>query len=240
YFVLPSTSVYANIGTAFRAPSLTELYFHSEADFGPYGIYHTYGNTELKPEESISYEIGLDHQFTPSVSAYFSAYQTDVKNLIALSSSYDLPTDTTTSIYENLNKAQFTGGEVGLKWKQDDLFLSTEYAYVETENKATGLEIAYRPKQTLTLTTGLENSVYGISASLVARAKSNAANVVNPQQVPGYAVIDLNSYWNINPNVKLFTNIQNVGDSKYKTVYNFSNWYVNGGRQASVGVTLRY
>ena len=115
-----------------------------------------------------------------------------------------------------------------------------EYVYVETENKAIGLEIAYRPKQTLTLTTGLENSVYGISASLVARAKSNAANVVNPQQVPGYAVIDLNSYWNINPNVKLFTNIQNVGDSKYKTVYNFSNWYVNGGRQASVGVTLRY
>ena len=31
YFVLPSTSIYANIGTAFRAPSLTELYYHSEA-----------------------------------------------------------------------------------------------------------------------------------------------------------------------------------------------------------------
>ncbi len=46
---------------------------------------------------------------------------------------------------------------LGLKWKQDDLFLATEYAYVKTENKATGLEIAYRPKQTLTLTAGLEN-----------------------------------------------------------------------------------
>ncbi len=60
------------------------------------------------------------------------------------------------------------------------------------------------------------------------------------KKVPGYATVDLNAYWNINPNVKVFTNIENVGDAEYKTVYNFSNWYVNGGRQASVGVTFRY
>lgn len=240
YFVLPSTSIYANIGTAFRAPSLTELYYHSEADYGSFGIYHTYGNTNLKPEESTSYEIGLDHQFTPALTAYLSAYKTQVKNLIASNSNFDDATNTTTSTYENLNKAQFSGGEVGFKWKQDDLFLSTEYAYVKTENKETGLEIAYRPKQTLTLTTGLENTVYGVSASLIARSNSNAQNSANPQKVPGYATVDLNAYWNINPNVKVFTNIENVGDSEYKTVYNSRNWYVNGGRQASVGVTFRY
>ncbi|PPC05236.1 TonB-dependent receptor [Acinetobacter pittii] len=240
YFVLPSTSIYANIGTAFRAPSLTELYYHSEADYGSGGIYHTYGNTNLKPEESTSYEIGLDHQFTPALTAYLSVYKTDVKNLIASTSSFDAATNTTTSTYENLNKAQFSGGEVGFKWKQDDLFLSTEYAYVKTKNKETGLEIAYRPKQTLTLTTGLENTVYGVSASLIARSNSNAQNSANPQKVSGYATVDLNAYWNINPNIKVFTNIENVGDSEYKTVYNFGNWYVNGGRQASVGVTLRY
>ncbi|WP_375037721.1 TonB-dependent receptor plug domain-containing protein [Acinetobacter sp. RW6] len=240
YFVLPSTSIYANIGTAFRAPSLTELYYHNEADYGSFGIYHTYGNTNLKPEESTSYEIGLDHQFTPALTAYLSAYKTEVKNLIASTSSFDAATNTTTSTYENLNKAQFSGGEVGFKWKQDDLFLSTEYAYVKTENKETGLEIAYRPKQTLTLTTGLENTVYGVSASLIARSNSNAQNSSNPQKVPGYATVDLNAYWNINPNVKVFTNIENVGDTEYKTVYNFGNWYVNGGRQASVGVTFRY
>ncbi|WP_151975886.1 TonB-dependent receptor plug domain-containing protein, partial [Acinetobacter nosocomialis] len=94
YFVLPSTSIYANIGTAFRAPSLTELYYHSEADYGSFGIYHTYGNTNLKPKESTSYEIGLDHQFTPALTAYLSAYKTDVKNLIASTSSFDVATNT--------------------------------------------------------------------------------------------------------------------------------------------------
>jgi vitamin B12 transporter len=245
YFVLPTTSIYANIGTAFRAPSITELYYYNKGFFidnktGIGTTYYTYGNTNLEPEESTSYEFGLDHQFSDTLSAYLSAYKTDVKNLITTSTALDSTAHISTSTYENLNKAQFTGGEVGFKWKQDDLFLSTEYAYVKTENKETGLEIAYRPKQTLTLTTGLENTVYGISTSIIARSSSNAENNANPQKVPGYATVDLNAYWNINPNVKVFTNIENVGDSEYKTVYNFGNWYVNGGRQASVGVTFRY
>jgi len=237
YFLLPTTSIYANIGTAFRAPSLSELYYFYE---NPAWNYYSYGNQNLKPEESFSYEIGADHQFNSHLSGSISAYQTKVKNLITTNTVFNPVTFATVANYENINKAEFTGGEVGLKWKQQDLFLSTEYAYVKTENKESGLEIAYRPKQTLTLTTGLENTVYGISTSLIARSSSNAQNSANPQKVPGYATVDLNAYWNINPNVKLFTNIQNVGDVDYKTVYNFGNWYVDGGRQASVGVTFRY
>ncbi len=237
YFLLPTTSIYANIGTAFRAPSLSELYYFYE---NPAWNYYSYGNQNLKPEESFSYEIGADHQFNSHLTGSISAYQTKVKNLITTNSVFNPVTFATVANYENINKAEFTGGEVGLKWKQQDLFLSTEYAYVKTENKESGLEIAYRPKQTLTLTTGLENTVYGISASLIARSSSNAQNSANPQKVPGYATVDLNAYWNINPNVKVFTNIQNVGDVDFKTVYNFGNWYVDGGRQASVGVTFRY
>lgn len=237
YFLLPTTSIYANIGTAFRAPSLSELYYFYE---NPAWNYYSYGNQNLKPEESFSYEIGADHQFNSHLSGSISAYQTKVKNLITTNTVFNPVTFATVANYENINKAEFTGGEVGLKWKQQDLLLSTEYAYVKTENKESSLEIAYRPKQTLTLTTGLENTVYGISASLIARSSSNAQNSANPQKVSGYATVDLNAYWNINPNVKLFTNIQNVGDVDYKTVYNFGNWYVDGGRQASVGVTFRY
>lgn len=241
YFVLPTTSVYANIGTAFRAPSLTELYyFYESPGSSSYGPYYSYGNPDLKPEESTAYEIGLDHQISDNLTTSISVYQTNVNNLITSNSTYDPATNSTTARYENINKAKFQGGELGLKWKQDDLFLSTEYAYVRAKNELTDLDIAYRPRQTLTLTTGLENSVYGISASLVARSDSNAQNIANSVKVPGYATIDLNAYWNINPNVKVFTNIQNVGDVEYRTVYNFSNWYVNNGRLASAGVTFKY
>ncbi len=49
YFLLPTTSIYANIGTAFRAPSLSELYYFYE---NPAWNYYSYGNQNLKPEES--------------------------------------------------------------------------------------------------------------------------------------------------------------------------------------------
>ena len=226
YHFLPNASVYANIGSAFRAPTLNELY----SQWG--------GNENLEPEESISYELGFDYAITDNLATSFSVYRTNVDNLIVYSDSMN----------QNVGEANFTGGEAGLKWKQDDLFLATEYAYVETENKATGLEIAYRPKQTLTFTAGLENAVYGLSTSIIARSHANASNSANSVKVPGYATVDFNAYWNINPAVKVFTNIQNMGDVQYREAYKAASswdnspedWYINGGRQASVGVTFRY
>ena len=226
YHFLPNASVYANIGSAFRAPTLNELY----SQWG--------GNENLEPEESISYELGFNYAITDNLATSFSVYRTNVDNLIVYSDSMN----------QNVGEANFTGGEAGLKWKQDDLFLATEYAYVKSENKATGLEIAYRPKQTFTLTTGLENPVYGISTSLIARSHSNASNSANSIKVPGYATVDFNAYWNINPTVKVFTNIQNIGDVQYREVYKAASswdnlpedWYINGGRLASAGVTFRY
>ena len=218
YHYLPNASIYANIGSAFRAPTLNELY----SQWG--------GNENLEPEESISYELGFDYAITDNLATSFSVYRTKVDNLIVYSGSN-----------QNVGKANFTGGEAGLKWKHADLFLATEYAYVETENKATGLEIAYRPKQTLTFTAGLENSVYGLSTSLIARSHANASNSANSVKVPGYATVDLNAYWNISPTVKVFTNIQNLWDNQYHQVSrSATDWYINGGRLASAGVTFRY
>ncbi|WP_151747253.1 TonB-dependent receptor plug domain-containing protein [Acinetobacter lactucae] len=220
YHFLPNASVYANIGSAFRAPTLNELY----SQWG--------GNENLAPEESTSYEMGINYDLTSNVSTNFSIYHTKIKDLIASNAGSNT----------NIAEANFTGGEAGIKWRQDDLFLSTEYAYVKTENEKDNTEIAYRPRQTLTISTGLENAIYGISASLIARSKSYADSA-NSMRVQGYATVDLNAYWNIIPNIKVFTNIQNVGDVQYREVLNTypsNDWYVNTGRQASVGVTFRY
>lgn len=233
YHITPTASVYANIGSAFRAPTLNEMY----SQWG--------GNPDLKPETSISYEIGADYSITPHLSTNLSLYQNEVKNLISSQciATCDGDWETTFPIYQNLNfdKATFKGGELGLKWQQNDYFISTQYAYVETENKATGLELVYRPKNTLTFSTGLENEVYGLNISAIARSKANTQNVKNSDTISGYATMDFNAFWNINPNVKVFTNIQNLWDNHYHEVSrSATDWYINGGRLASAGVTFRY
>lgn len=227
YQLLPSTSVYANIGTAFKAPTLNDMY--------GYG-----GSTDLEPEESISYELGVDQKITDHLTSGISAYYTEIDHLIDSRCQSGCDTaDWTDDFYQNINisKASMQGGEFYTQWQRDDLFLKTAFNYVKAMNKETDKELSRRPRQSLTVTAGLQNEVYGISATV--SAKSKAKDYM--QDTPGYATVDLNGYWNINPNVKVFTNIKNIGDVEYKTAsYNPGIYYVNGGRLASVGVTFKY
>ena len=222
YQILPLTSIYTNIGSAFRAPNLNELY----SSWG--------GNPNLDPEKSTSYEIGLDQKLNYGFNTGLSLYQTDVKDLITYSS----------NLNQNINKAKFKGVESYIHWENDQFFAKLAYNYVKSTNETTHADLTRRPRQSITFTTGLQNEIYGISASL--SAKSNSKDIADypsttPTTTPGYTSIDLNAYWNINPNVKVFTDIQNVGDVKYKTSYNGNGvYYINGGRLASVGVTLKY
>ncbi len=228
YHITPATSVYANVGSAFRAPTLNELY----SQWG--------GNTELQPEESVSYEIGLDHRIADTTSIHVSGFQNQIDNLVRYIAGKNINVD---------GKTKFTGGELGIKYRQGDYYTSANYGYVETEVKQTGLEIAYRPKHTGTLTLGYDDGVVGVSTSIIARSDAYA-NSANTIKVPGHATVDVDAHWNINPYVKLFTNIQNIGNVEYKQVHNTlfdgnwnpigENWYVNGGRQANLGLTFKY
>ncbi|MEI1688964.1 TonB-dependent receptor [Acinetobacter baumannii] len=221
YQILPGTSVYSNIGTAFHAPSNNDLY---ALNWG--------GNPNLKPEESISYEMGLDQKITDELSLGFSAYRNEVDDLIT----YVSDPITYKGRLFNVKKATFTGSELNLSWMQDDLLLNLSYAYVQPKDKESDKDLARRPRQSLTLTAGLQNEVYGISTSLSAKSKPK-----DNSKVGGYATVDVNAYWNINPNIKVFTNIQNIGDVQYETAaYGNGYYYINGGRLASAGVTFRY
>lgn len=236
YHLAPTTSVYANIGSAFRAPTLDEMY----------SIWYL-PNPNLKPEESTSYELGFDQLIGQNTILNVSAYRTDVKNLIRTtclsnpSATYCFGNTQNT----NIDKARFTGGELGLKWSKDELFASAQYAYVKSEDKSTnsanqGKLLAYRPEHKGALTLGYDDGKYGISGTISAYGKSYA-NAQNTTKVSGYATIDLNTHWYINPHIKVFGNVQNVGNVQYKTANYFGNqWYVNGGRQTNIGVTFSY
>ena len=218
YQVLPSTSIYANIGSAFKSPTLNELYNNWN------------GNPNLDPEESISYEIGLDQKLNYGFNTGLSLYYTQVDDLINSVNYGQL---------QNINQANYQGGELYLGWAKDDYFAKAVYSYVKTENEETHQELARRPRQGLTLTTGLQNEVYGISASLI--VKSHSKDWDPNYRNPGYATVDVNAYWNVNPYIKLFTNIQNIGDTQYKTSYQDNGYYyINGGRLASAGITFKY
>ena len=216
YQLLPLTSVYANIGSAFKAPTLNDMY--------AYG-----GNPELKPEESISYEIGVDQKLAYNISTGLSLYTTRVDDLINYSGSR----------MENVDKAKLEGGEAYIKWQGEHLYANLGYNYVRSKDDNTHEDLSRRPRQNVSLTTGWQDEHYGFSTTVMANG-SYDNTAYDDVKVPGHLRIDMHGHYNINQNVQVFANIQNIGDTNYRTAYGSGSYYINGGRLASAGVTLSY
>lgn len=219
YQMTPATSVYANVGSAFKAPNTNQLYATAWG-----------ANPNLKPEESFSYELGLDQKISPNATIGISTYQIKVDNLIAWQSGRNI----------NINKAKLTGGELSAKWQQGDYFIKAGYHYVQPKDDTTKQDLNRRSRHNGVLTLGLDNGQYGVNTTIHAKSKSkDFSNTINA----GHATLDIGGYYSINPNIKVFGNVENIGDVEYKTAYEGSVTgvhYRHGGRQANIGVTFSY
>ncbi|MGA6137877.1 TonB-dependent receptor plug domain-containing protein [Acinetobacter dispersus] len=218
YQLLPLTSIYANIGSAFKAPTLNDMY--------AYG-----GNPDLKPEESLSYEIGLDQKLAYNISTGLSLYTTEVDNLIAF--------DGVLNQMSNVEKAKMEGSELYVKWQGENLFTNLSYNYVRAKDKKNDEDLSRRPRQNIALTAGWTDEQYTFSTTMLANGDYDNSAFDNVQ-IPGHFRVDMHGQYKVNKNVDVFANIQNVGDSKYRTAYGTGSYYINGGRLASAGVTFRY
>lgn len=229
YFVAPKTSIYTNIGSAFKAPTGDDLY--------GYG-----GNPKLNPETSVSYEIGLDHQVNQYLSTYLSTYRTRIKDLIDTICVDKCQTaDPYDDVYQNHNvsKAALTGAELGFKFKYDSWYVNTEFAYLQPKNVDNKEDLSRRPRQSATLSLGWDNGTYGINSNLTAKNKSDNS-AFDQAKIPGHLSADINAHWQLNSYVRLFANIRNIGDTTYKTAYGSGSYYIAAPRLATAGVTLSY
>jgi len=227
--VLPTTSIYTNIGTAFHAPDANQLY-------STYG-----GNPKLKPEESTSYEVGVDQTIIKGLVANLAIYRTDVKNLITYDTAFNLA---------NIDKAQLTGGEAGFKWSfEGGWFTNVAYGYVQPisvgQNGASDSELTRRPRQTFNASAGLALPNYGFSAEITSKSDAKDYNLNYP--IAGYAVGNVHAYWQALSNVRVFANVENVTDRKYPvalagdgTYGSTLSYYLAARRQATLGVTINY
>lgn len=133
-WLLPSgTRFHAAVGTAFRAPNFFRLF--STSSFA-------LGNPNLRPEESESWEVGLDQYFKNGTARMGLTYfENDIQDLVVW-----IPMTGFDGSYENRDTAENYGVEAYANWQVTDIW-NTNLAYTWTESNSTNLSFGSTSRQ---------------------------------------------------------------------------------------------
>ena len=189
--LLNNIIIRANIGTGYRTPT-------------PYELYSDYGNTNLKPEKSITYDLGSEFKFKKnSTNFYLGVFETKVEDIITYASS---------KYRQSIGNLKSNGAEIRFK---TSLFnnMSTGLNYTKTNAKENdGDSIKLIPKDKLILFANLKPlAKLNMSASyhLQNKAKDPKYN-----QLPVYRSLNVTTNYFIKKNSKFFLKIENLFNRK--------------------------
>lgn len=199
-------------GTAYKAPSLLELY-------GPYGA-----NPDLEAEQSRTTELfwrlrGEDWHLE------LAAYDTRVDELISFTGPNFTPI--------NVDEARIRGIELSGDWNVGHLILSAALTHQEPENVRTGERLRRRARTfgRVDVDYVLANASFGATLRGASNRRDIDAQTFADSHVAGYGVVDLRASWQVTPRLELSAKIENVLDKQYQLVdgYNTQDRYVEGG-----------
>ncbi|MFL6264054.1 MAG: TonB-dependent receptor domain-containing protein [Thermoanaerobaculia bacterium] len=198
----PGTLLRASYGEAFRAPSLGELFFPGS------------GNTDLQPEDSQSYELGLEHA-TGGWRFVLTGFENRLRNLIDF--------DFATFRDVNVGRARTRGVEAEVGFRRGIVDANLNGTWLDTEDLATGLELLRRPKRSANLVVSARPGPWTLS--LAGRYVGDRADV-DPvtfarAENPGYTRFDLAARWKALPWLSPYARVENVADKDYSQALGF-------------------
>ncbi|WP_299120872.1 TonB-dependent receptor [uncultured Tenacibaculum sp.] len=186
--------------TAFLAPSVQELYA-------------SWGNIDLKPQESTTYEGGVEYKYNSLVlnAVYFNR---DVKNIIAFNS--------TAFKMDNFGDTTIKGLEFTANYSvTKDLQLNANYAYTKNDDLAVRV-----PKHKINA--GVNYTYKATNLGLNYQFVSDRDDT-DFRSFPGvnrvlesYSLLDFSANHKLNNNIRLMFNVSNILNEDYQEVFGFS------------------
>ena len=181
----------ASIGTGYRTPT-------------PYELYSAYGNTNLQPETSLTYDLGGElNFFKNSSNLYLGAFETKVEDIITYASS---------KYRQTASNLKSNGLELRLKSKISNK-VSTGMKFTKTnakENDGDNIVLVPKDKALFFLNlTPLKNISVNTSFQYQNKSKDTKYN-----ELPTYKSLNLYSSYKFENNAKAFFKIENLLDRK--------------------------
>ncbi len=231
YLINKNIKVFANVASAFRTPSLVEL-------FGKYG-----SNKALKPETSLTYEGGVQASFD-KIDARVTYFSRKTKDVIK-SDGFSFYK------YVNYNEQNDHGIEIEATARiNKKLHVKLFYAFVDGELTAdnggkdtTYYNLVRRPKHSFGTTISYQITSRLFVSTNAYNYGKRTDNYYNPMTYTN-SVVDLDSYllWNayasfdiLPKKIKVFVDAKNLLDKDYYEVYG----YATQGLNLTGGISFR-
>lgn len=208
----------ASAGTAFRAPSIGELYF-------PFS-----GNRDLEPERSTAYELGLE-RYLPGGRAEASFFWNEFRDLIV----FDL------ARFRNFNVGRARTRGVELVYRHDvskRVGVDVGYTYLDAQDRVTGDRLLRRPRHRAYLGADIRpvpELLLSPRVTIVGRRADVDALSFSPVESPSYVRYDLFVRYEL-PRLSPYARLENVSDRKYEEADGFPA----PGRRFAAGAEVKF
>ncbi|HCR3228508.1 TPA: TonB-dependent receptor [Morganella morganii] len=258
YKLTDEITIKGGVAKAFRAPTLREL----SPNFGTStqgGAAIMYGNRDLKPETSVTEELGIAYDHESGFSASATLFNTEFKNKLTsyqVAGQTDPLTGLNMFIYDNVGKANIRGVEmasripVAEKWN-----LNLNYTFTDSERKSDDeklngkslkgqplemtprhmanarLDWQYRPDMNF-------YTQANYTGKQVWAAQRNGAK--QPRERSGITTLDLGMTYQVMSNALLNFAVLNIANEKGDDIETNGNWQIDEGRRYWANLKLNF
>ena len=231
----PRTRLTASVGTAFKAPTVNDLFWPYNSSMFLGTTYITQGNPDLRPETSRSAEIGVRYRPTANATLGANLYRTRIDDLIEWQSTQTGPTEYT---YHpaNVSQATITGLELSSGARFDAWRLEGNLTFLRAEDDTSGRQLDRRPKRSAALKVSRDIGTGSLLAEIVAASSRNDRS--GTTELGGYGIVNIVYRHAFSRELEMQARVENVFDKDYVLASSFSGDYNTLGR--SLFMTLRY
>ncbi len=234
-----STTLRSSIGTGQKNPTFTERFGYFPGQF--------VGNPALKPERSMSYDIGFDQSLgNDAIQLQASLFRQDLTDEI---NGFIFDPVTFLSTAENMSgKSRRSGAELAARWViSDSVGVSANYTYTDsTEQDFLGNDVRElrRPRHSGGFSLDYQTTNERFSASLNADYGGTRSDIFFPPWPEPSEIVTLSNYWLVDlatqyratDSITVFAKGSNLLDEDYEQVYG----YRTPGRAAYFGVRVNF
>jgi vitamin B12 transporter len=239
YPLAESTTLRGSVGSGQKNPTFIERY-------GFFTAGHV-GNPDLKPERSISWEIGARREFAQGSAALdVAVFRQDLQDEI---NGFVFDPVTFLSTSENMNgKSKRSGAEVSLRWSATDTFdINAHYTYTDsTAPDFAGKDSRElrRPRHSGGIGADFQTLDRRFSTTLTADFGGERTDIFFPPWPNPAEIVTLDSYWLVDltaqfratDSVTVFAKATNLLDENYEQVFGYRTL----GRASYVGVRAAF